>query len=73
MKTRSLIMLVTFVGLHVPLIALTVAAIILELPEARLILGIAFASTLGAVALTLGVVHSVLPKEAGRPATQAAG
>ena len=67
MSYRTKIMGIVFVGLHVPLVALAVAAMVLEMQQAPVILAITLVSTLVAVAVTLRVLHMMLPPDAPRP------
>lgn len=63
MKKKFAIMCVTFVGLHVPLVVLTVTAAFLDLPHTRLILGVTLVSTLASVVGTLSFLHVLLPRD----------
>ena len=71
MSQRLKILTVAFIGLHVPLVLVMIAALLLQLPQAGLIIGLVFGATLIAVVATLAVLWVLLAQDQ-RPAPQPA-
>lgn len=69
MTIRIKIMICVFLGLHVPLIVLSASALIMDIAEARMILGIVLVSTLVAVVATLVAIYMLFEPEYQRAAS----
>ena len=70
MSHRVKIMVVAFIGLHVPLVLMMAAAAVLDLAQAKLIIGLVFAATLVAVAMTLTLLWGLLAQTPAHPKAQ---
>lgn len=63
MNVKSKILVVTFLGLHIPLVCLTFAAILLPFPDPKPVLVTTLMSTIVGAVLTLWLLNSVLDRE----------
>lgn len=63
MSQRLKILAAAFIGLHIPLLIVMIAAVTLRLEQAGLIVGLVFAATLVAVVATLSLLWMLLPQD----------
>ncbi|MFD0860140.1 hypothetical protein [Roseovarius aquimarinus] len=68
---RAWTMLAAGLTAHFPLVVIFAATKVMEIEQARALLGLTFASTLATVALTLVILHIALPRP-GRPSARQA-